>query len=1042
MPRTPTRRVADARRARDSRDPCDSRALASLAAGVALTLGATAIAQPSLAGPRLFPRAARIVGVHDTRLDPGTRAYLFTLRDLSGTVIVEYRVPLSHPHVQNGLLRIEETTTGVVPIAAGGLSYRTADPGPSGVGRWILPFDLVFSAAHDANHTATLLSHSLNTASGTVTLRYADVYQSPAGPVRSEKTFALRLIGGSLQIRATSDTALRNAATYDYAGFTFGAGEALPAPAQILHVPYMDMVPVFVGNGGPYVARFVDWYVSGASDTPTTRPALVAGAAGTSGFVGETATGYYKNDRGERNAPLDETAFVTVSRDVTACFPIVDRPPSEYRRLLAQRAVSQNAPGNRYDKARDWVVRAASLGLDDMAHIKWDWTQWPFNLNDPDRFPPPPAAPVGTLWGSVREWTEYANAAANANWSLAPYLSLDMMDPGYPNLVLQLPGSVVGSVLLTPNALHDPTRLVRDAAGQPKKGWDTSANLAGTNLAGSGHPTDVLGPQFYAADMAQVGARLTGADGFPVAGMHIDAQTDVPAWNQIDQRAASGFPRTIAATLYARELAFLAGKDCATGPLFGENSHWRYRAFESQAAGLLDGTSRKIPVSWSPADGPPNVPAWDQPVIVDYELTEVLPKATGFFGMGWESHFAGSGYPVPESFMDPWHTTALSFGHAAFFGTNGDVTNNYWDWRGTLRSYFLMRGVAERLRVAAGVGGIEVRYVDGLGNELALGDAVQQGLDLRHPRLVLRTLAGLELKANHSPTAWTTTVLGQAFTIPTDGFAAVASDGLIAFSAINPEGASRVDYARVPGHYEFVDRRGIVQSFRGFPDALLPPPIGIDPRNVAVVRDDRRNQAYFATGFTTAIAALGPAPAPASLAIAIDDTDTMSLGRLRIGARAVLTDSAGQQRDVTGLVKWTSGDPAVIGVNRSGALAARRVGTAQIQASLARFGLSASRTFRVDPNPVLGILEERSIVRGAALFEFTTDGHCPVAGVLAVDTVTGFLSVAFARSDPAGKHHQCHLTGLVSGRTYRVAAAAINDYGFGTLGSPRLVAVP
>ena len=86
-----------------------------------------------------------------------------------------------------------------------------------------------------------------------------------------------------------------------------------------------------------------------------------------------------------------------------------------------------------------------------------------------------------------------------------------------------------------------------------------------------------------------------------------------------------------------REVAFQTTKDVMDGPLLGENSHWRARAFETFAAGVLDGTSRKIPIHWSPAQGPPDAQCWDAAVIPDFELTTVLPQATACFGMGWEA---------------------------------------------------------------------------------------------------------------------------------------------------------------------------------------------------------------------------------------------------------------------------------------------------------------------------------------------------------------------------------------------------------------------
>jgi hypothetical protein len=793
----------------------------------------------------------------------------------------------------------------------------------------------------------------------------------------------------------------------------------------------MDMVPVFADADGVFVSRFLDWYLSNGSDTPSTVPSIVG-----SSFAGETSSGVYRNDRNELNAPVAETAWITVSRDIEDTFPVVDRPPSEYRILCAERAVSQNAPGNRYDKARDWVVRAAALGLDDMLHIKWDWTKWPFNLNDPDWFLPPPTAPVGTIWGTVREWSAFAQSVADANWSLVPYFALDIMDPGYPNLTLNLPGSLPGSVLLTPNPAWDATQIVRDGDGQPKKGWDTTANLAGTNLQGQGHPTDVRGPHLFASALTGAGQRIHGVNGFPVGGLHNDAQTEIPAWNPIDQRAGSAFSHTIAELLRDREAEFRAGKDALDGPLFGENSHWRYRAFETFAAGLLDGTSRKIPVHWNPATGPPSATNWDEPVIPDFELLEVAPKATASFGMGWESHYRGTSFPIPESFMDGWHTTLLSFGHAPYFGTNGDVPNNYWDWRGTVRSVYLTLGLSAAMRRSRVVA---IRYEDQGGVERSLGEAVAHGLDLRHPRLVLRFADGLEFKANHSPGVWSTTVLGRAVDIPTDGFAALSPSGLVAVSVVNPQGGARVDYALVPGHYEMIDRRGFDQSYRGFPGVLLPVPPGLfpgprDDRQMVVVRNLRHATAIYATGFESAVQPLGPTPALTGLAIEVDDTDTLSIGRLRLGVRAVATDQNGNRRDVTGRALWTSAQPGVATVNRQGGLAAIGLGQTRITASLPGTSLTASRDVLTNANPVLSPLRIEALTGTAAIATMTTDSRSPISLVVVTTVSSGSQRFVLGRIDPGGKHHQFLLVGLTPATAYRIEAAAANEFGLAARG--------
>jgi len=752
-------------------------------------------------------------------------------------------------------------------------------------------------------------------------------------------------------------------------------------------------------------------------------------------FQGETMAAVYRNDAMERNAAVDETAWITVSRSIRDTFPVIDRPPSEYRLHMAGRSVSQNGPGNRYDRALQWVQRAGALGVDRMAQIKWDWHKWPFNLNDPDYLPAAPAAPCGTVWGTAAQWLQYANGALGNGWPLALYFAEDMHDPGYPNLTLQLPGSDPGSRLLTPNTAYVAAQSGRDGAGAPKLGWDTNNNLANTNLKGLGHPTEVIGPHLRAAKLAGHAARIRGQGGFPTGGAHIDAHTEIPCWMHIDQRAGSGFPRTIAENLRHREASFQAAKDGLEGPLFGENSHWRYRAFESYAAGLLDGTSRKIPIHWNPAAGPANATSWDYLVLPDFELLEVLPRAGGFFGMGWEYHYRGSGYPVGDAWIDGWHARLLAYGHAPYFSTNGDVTNNYWDWRRTLRSHWVLQGLSGRMRAGRAR---EVRYVDGGGAERMLEEALALGLDLRFPRLVVRMADGLELKVNCAQAPWTTTVLGRPWTLPSDGFVGAAPDGLLALSAVNPAGGARVDYALEPGVSEAIDRRGAAQFFSGFPGTHLPIPPGlfnppVGEADLLVVRDLRKNQVVYASGFQTAAISLGTAPALVALAVEADDTTKLSLGRLRLGLRAVATDANGARRDATGLASWSSSNQAVATVNRWGGVAAAgSAGTARITATLG--ALSAWRDVEASPFPVLSPLREEGRFSTRAFFSMETDADCPATALLVYDLAAHTLAWVFGRPDPPRKHHRFAVTGLVAGRDYGVLAVAVNEFGLLELG--------
>jgi hypothetical protein len=752
------------------------------------------------------------------------------------------------------------------------------------------------------------------------------------------------------------------------------------------------------------------------------------------------------------NAPIDETLFVTVSREVYDTFVVVDRPPSQYRAHLADRVVSQAAPGVLYRLDKDWVLRARSLGLADMAHIKWDWNKWPFNLSSPDYVPSAPGVPCGTIWGTPNEWLDYVSAAVQGNWTFAPYFEEASNDPGYPNLLLNLPGSAAGTVLLTPNLAYLAANSVRDAAGNAKTGWDTNQNLLNTNLAGQGHPVEILGPHLRAALLSAVGDANRGLNGYtpvPVIGAHTDAATGLADWNQIDQRALSGFPKTIAENLRWREASFGALKDGMEGPLFGENSHWRYNAFESYDAGLLDGTSRKIPIHWSSAQGPHHAENKDYLVIPDFELTEVMTKASGFFGMGWEFHFKlAAPWGFDDAFVDHWDTTLLSYGHSPYFSTNGDVPSNYWDWQRNLRSYYLCIGVVERMRDSALKA---IRYEDGGGVERTLNEALAQVLvgqmDLTKPRLALRFQNGLEFKANHSATSWTTSVLGQTWVIPTNGFVAAAPDGLIAFTAINPASGALCDYAFNPGHSQVIDQRGVVQDVNGFPGALLPVPAsvpqlaGAPGEKLVIVHDLRENRAVYAHDLDSGSVGLGPVPAPVGLAVQIDDTDVLSSGRPRLGVRAVLTDGIGNTRDVTALCAWNSSDLSRVTVNRFGGLSMVGSGSATITANLAGAGLTASRGVSAVRAPVLTPLVLNGLTPTKAFLEFRSDGACTTSLAL-LDTGTGTVTMLIGRPDPAQKVHHVSLRSLVSGRTYVATPTATNSGGLVTTGAALTFTTP
>lgn len=1017
----------------------------------ALCLSVPLASQASLAGPRIFPRAARVPGRVDTRLDTVNAIYIFTLRNLANQALVEYRVPLRHANMAKGMLRVEESTTGIVPMTGGGALYRLSVPTlPTDLfGQILTPAQL----AADPNRTTVLVSHSLDSSTGVVTLRYRDTYVG-GGTFVAEKVYTLQLVGKALKIQLAGDETIRRLADHNHAGFSFGPGDGLATPNVALRIPYMDATPLFVGmNGGApaYCTRMIDWYVSNSSDTLSTPPVVPVPLQAATTFDGESPPIVYHNNINEINAPIRETAYVVVSRTVEETFPVVDRPSSEYRLSTAGRHYTQIGPITPFIDGTQWNTRFAPLGFDEIQQINWSWMKWPLNLNEPDY------TPGGTFLGTATDWQTYASQVLASNWGLAPYFEGGNMDKGYTSnpvlkLILFFNGvQTVVPVQLTANPIFDSLKCVRDANGNLKTGWDTELNLAGTSLGGQGigHPVNILAPHLRARTIGAHAAWIQSASGFPTGGAHIDAKSDIPGWVEIDQFRQAGFDKTVAETLRSRESYFRVMKDTMAGPLLGENSHWRFRAMSTFDAGLIDGTSRKIPMEWDPSTGLPNVTCFDAEVIPDFELGEVMTKSSGFFGMGWETHFKKTTFPFPQAAQDEWFTTLLSFGHAPYLATNGDVLNNYWDWRGTLKSYYLVYGVSKAMRSSRMT---QVRYVDGTGVERTLSEAIGLALlgqmDLKRPRLVVRYANGLEFRANHSQTNWATAIGGNAYHIPPNGFAAVGSNGLKALSILNPVGGARVDYAFNPGHSTMIDLRGVNQSYAGFPGTLYPPPPGTFPTNPAlpletvVVSDLHDSATYYGNEFQTGKTA-GVGQSAATLRIDSDETSVLSVGRPRLGLRATLVLANGAERDVTGRVTWTSNGPSIATVSRFGAVAPVAnvtqpitPGATSIKAVLPGTSLIATTTVTAQMLPIVSTPVLESARGASALLSCATDSACTSVVVTLRQSGTPTVLTFTGRPDPAQKRHVFDCTGLVPLATYTAVVSGTNAYGVaGTSGT-------
>jgi hypothetical protein len=280
---------------------------------------------------------------------------------------LDYAIDTASAEVQRGLIHVVEASLGVTLVDRGGLTWKRRD------GTLLAPWELAEQA------TTTLVSETLDTASGTLALRYRDA----VGGVTAEKTYSFQLVGKALRIRVVADASVRRRALDGYNGLRLGGTSRMLRPFET-NVPYMGSVPVIgfrgAGDAGAFTSALVDWYQSSASDVRPWGPTETDG--GLELFYG---TENDPNELGELAAPIDETVHVIVSRDVTQLFPRLAHAPSPYRELTAGRLfVTAGAVyPDSWASYGEYFAQLQSLGVDDVMGVVFPWQQYAFNLLDP-----------------------------------------------------------------------------------------------------------------------------------------------------------------------------------------------------------------------------------------------------------------------------------------------------------------------------------------------------------------------------------------------------------------------------------------------------------------------------------------------------------------------------------------------------------------------------------------------------------------------------------------------------------------------------------
>lgn len=258
---------------------------------------------------QVAPRGAQSGPAASVSFDAASQTYVF---QASGDKVVVYRIDISQPDLQRGLLRVSAAVDRGpfhLVLAGAGTRWRDTQGGVHEPGEY--------------SGSASLVEHTLD---GEVLLLR---WQEQPGSHQLEKSVRIFLQGYSLVLH------LQSASTWGYdgwAGVSLGHAEPQQGGARVLEIPYLP-VPLGIFGDGAVMSAFVDPFRSSSVRVYSSLGQDDAGRL----FVHSRTLSL--PDTGGVAAPLDETAYLTVSNDLADVYPVSQAAASPYRQDLADRLV-------------------------------------------------------------------------------------------------------------------------------------------------------------------------------------------------------------------------------------------------------------------------------------------------------------------------------------------------------------------------------------------------------------------------------------------------------------------------------------------------------------------------------------------------------------------------------------------------------------------------------------------------------------------------------------------------------------------------------
>jgi len=780
------------------------RSLSWCIAGIAVFAAATRSAEapatnPSTAIPPtgIHPAAVRCEG----RATVERRGSAIVLRHEGATPAdtVEYRIDLDHPDVQAGLLRVEETTTGALPLAEAGLTYRFRD------GRMAAPVLL--------RDRGRLVAGRIEPgAGGTVVLEAVDAIDGVAGVTGDEgehhKRYELSLAGKALRVRMRSLDG-RERARGTYAGAYLGPMRGVPQPRD-LKIPYMVAYPVtlFAGKGGAaYAGVTLDLHAShGSTWNLRTRTVREDGIAVGDDWIHNTyEVAYLPLTDGSLAAAVDETFYVTVSRSLRDLFPTSGRGASPYHDEMAGRfVINLGGAATGWPAYEALVARLHGLGVRDVFfYVFAHWT----GEEAGEGLAAVRGHALGPCWVPGRDdenLRRFTERVVGLGYRIALY-TLFEYNRGGPTAFDPSDLAVGVWTEEMERGPVSPSRQMPFAVEENRRIHERYGTNAGQ--------TDVI------------------AGSAPAA--YVDLDAAYPDKEKTLRDVIEGNRRILEAISEIHGGPVLS--EGSMGPV-GTNCELAYAGAVDTVDGIVH-TGAGVHASELEATNPFAPVAW--PVVPDYALVEenrlLVRNGNGFYDRFFPR--GGLAFPLSDEAADLYRIYEITYGHAGFAvvrGSEGEFVRE----KDLVKDYHLVRAVVREMHaspvasVRYEVGGRLATLDEVLAGAVRAGEAGDAGeganpLDalrpavnpleaLRDPRIELRFENGLVVRLNHGAEPWEARIeTGERFVLPENGWIAWRPEtGFLALSAIPDGFAGRIDSLRDRERRVWLlDGRGRVESF-------------------------------------------------------------------------------------------------------------------------------------------------------------------------------------------------------------------------------------